>query len=139
MLIKRLFRHTALPLLIAVLAVMLVQAPVVRAAAAEGMRLAAGSVVPSLFVFSVVAQLLVRMQLMRPLERLAAPFWRRLHLPEASLTAFLLGMAGGYPLGAQSVASLYASGQLSKSEAEEALGSCHMMPAFSMAPVLSLW
>lgn len=142
MLIKRLLRPTELLLLLAVLFAMLVQAPLVRNAVTAGLRLAIGSLVPSLFAFSVVAQLLVRMQLMRPLERLAAPLWRKLHLPEASLTAFLLGAAGGYPLGAQTVASLYTAGQLGKSEAEEALGftnNCGLAYVVSvLAPILGL-
>jgi len=115
------------PWLMAVLAVIIVvfllwEAPIVRSAVGTGMQLAAGSLVPSLFLFAVVAQLLVRTGLLRPFERLTAPVFRLLHLPKASASAFLLGAAGGYPLGAETVAALHSAGQLSRSEAEEALG-----------------
>lgn len=140
--VKHLVGRSALPLLLAMLLVMLVKAPVVRNAVAAGMRLAVGNLVPSLFTFAVVAQLLVRMQMMRPLERLAAPLCRKLRLPEAALSAFLLGAAGGYPLGAQTVVSCFANGRLSSKQAEELLApanNCGVAYVFSvLVPVFSL-
>ena len=123
--------------------ILLVCAPAVRSAVAEGMRLSVGSVIPSLFVFAVVSHVIVRLNLLRPVERLLAPLFRRAFgLPPKAATALLLGVAGGYPLGAQTVAGLYASGGLSKREAEYALGFCNncgvAYVVSVMAPVLGL-
>ena len=96
-----------------------------RTAVREGMELAVGSVIPSLFVFSVLTQFLVRMRLLAPLESLISPVFGRLfRLPGAVFSAFLCGAVGGYPLGAQTVAALYRDGALSKSTAETALAFC---------------
>lgn len=104
-------------------AMLLTDASAVRQAAAAGMRLAAGNVIPSLFAFSVAADLLVHLDGLRPAERLLSPLYRYgFRLSPAAAAAFLIGTAGGYPLGAQTVAALYENGRLTKQEAEYALG-----------------
>ena len=119
-------KYTLAAALLVVAAVLLVCAPTVRSAVIEGMRLSAGSVIPSLFVFAVVSNVIVRLDLLSPLEQIFAPLFRRLfRLPPKTATALVLGAAGGYPLGAQTVAELYANGDLSKREAEYALSFCN--------------
>ena len=104
-------------------AMLLTDAAAVRQAAAAGMYLAAGKVIPSLFAFSVAADLLVHLDGLRPVERLLSPLYRYgFRLRPAAAAAFLIGTAGGYPLGAQTVAALYENGRLTKQEAEYALG-----------------
>lgn len=95
----------------------------VRTAVQNGMQLAIGSVIPSLFVFSVTADLIVRLEALRPASALLSPLYRRiLRLPPDAASALLLGAAGGYPIGAQTVAALYEAGRLTRREAEYALG-----------------
>lgn len=95
----------------------------VRTSVQNGMQLAIGSVIPSLFVFSVTADLIIRLEALRPASGLLSPLFRRiLHLPPDVASAFLLGAAGGYPVGAQTVVALYEAGRLTRREAEYALG-----------------
>lgn len=102
---------------------LLIGSATVRTAVQKGMQLAIGSVIPSLFVFSVTADLIVRLDALRPASRLLSPIFRRiLHLPLDAASAFLLGAAGGYPIGAQTVAALYEAGRLNRRETEYALG-----------------
>lgn len=104
-------------------AMLLTDASAVRQAAAAGMYLAAGNVIPSLFAFSVAADLLVHLDGLRPVERLLSPLYRYgFRVRPAAAAAFLIGTAGGYPLGAQTVSTLYENGRLTKQEAEYALG-----------------
>ena len=54
-----------------------------------------------------------------------------LRLPPAAGSAFLLGLLGGYPAGAQAVGVLYTRGELSEPDAERALAVCNQSgPSF---------
>ncbi len=113
----------------------------VRLGVKQGLSMAVQSVVPSLFTFSVLCDFAVSQNLFAPLERvLAKPFSYLFHLPGAGVTAFLLGMAGGYPMGARCVARLYAERKLDRESAEQLLSFCNNCgPAFLFAvamPVL---
>ena len=61
-------------------------------------------------------------------------------LPPQGASALVLGMLSGYPVGAQTAASLYASGQLTKEETERLLGFCsNAGPAFIFGMVGGLF
>ncbi|MBR5519996.1 MAG: hypothetical protein IKU55_04690 [Clostridia bacterium] len=116
---------------------------VVRSAVSTGLQIAGGSLVPSLFVFSVVAQLIVRLQLLQPLEACLAPMFRKLFgLSAPCVSAWLLGALGGYPIGAQVLVSQVRQGSLDVREAESALGICNLCGAAFVvsvvAPILGL-
>lgn len=112
--------------LCALLAVFLAEAGPVRQAAAEALALCAGSVVPALFPFLVLSILLVSLgfgELVSPyLSGLMTPLFR---LPGCASSAVLLGLAGGYPIGAQTAARLYGEGSLTRGEAERLLAFCN--------------
>ncbi len=56
---------------------------------------------------------------------------KALRLPPAAGSAFLLGLLGGYPAGAQAAGTLYARGELSGANAERALAVCNQSgPSF---------
>ena len=56
---------------------------------------------------------------------------RLLRLPPNAGSAFVIGMTGGYPAGAQAVGLLYERGELSRDEAEHALAVCNQAgPSF---------
>lgn len=104
------------------------------AAALNSLRLGVTGIVPSLFPFMVVSRLCVALGLAelagRRLSRLAG----LLSLSGAGLSAFALGLFGGYPLGAATVCQLYDEGRLHRSEAARLLAFCdNCGPAFAVS------
>ena len=100
--------------------------------AAEGVRsgltLCGQVILPSLFPFFVCSNLFVLLGFSARVCGLAA---RLLRLPPNAGSAFVIGMTGGYPAGAQAVGLLYERGELSRDEAEHALAVCNQAgPSF---------
>ncbi len=98
--------------------------------AAEGLDLCMRVIVPSLFPFFIVSTILtgllsrIKIPLFRPLGKL-------LHLPNNAETLFIIGLLGGYPVGAQCIAQAYKAGNLSLRDAERMLAFCsNAGPAF---------
>lgn len=100
--------------------------------AEEGLHVAFATAIPSLFPFFVVSGLLIRSGAVTILGRLCAPIFGRLYgLPGAAAGPFVLGLTGGYPVGAQATRALFEDGILSRSQAERLLGFCNNTgPAF---------
>ena len=109
-----------------VLVLFLAEAGFVRAAAAEALSLCARSVIPALFPFLVVSSLLLSLglgELLSPmLAGLMGPLFR---VDGVGSSALLLGLVGGYPIGAKTAADLYRGGRLSRPEAERLLAFCN--------------
>lgn len=91
--------------------------------AGAGVKLCIYSVIPSLFPFFVLSGLLTgalsgkAIPLLRPLGKLCG-------VPEGGESILAVGLLGGYPVGAQSIAQAYSSGQLDKKTARRLLGFC---------------
>ena len=98
----------------------------VRLAAVEALALCAGTVIPALFPFMAVSALLVSLgfgEWVSPrLAGLMTPLFR---LPGSASSALLLGLVGGYPIGARTAADLYREGLLTREEAERLLTFCN--------------
>ena len=113
-------------ILCGVLVWFLADAGQLRLEAAKALSLCAGTVIPALFPFMAVTGLLVRLgfgQWLAPyMAGLMAPLFR---LPGCAGSALLLGLVGGYPIGAHTAAELYASGALTRQEAERLLTFCN--------------
>lgn len=109
--------------------------------AAEGLQLCLQTVVPSLFPFLVAARLFLRSGAAQWCTRAVGPIMEPIFgLPPQGASALVLGMLSGYPVGAQTAASLYASGQLTKEETERLLGFCsNAGPAFIFGMVGGLF
>ena len=126
-------RH-ALPLLAALLALTaLIFAPAAaKTSARAGLALCAEMLVPSLLPFFILSGLLRRMGLPFLLGRVAEPLTLRLFgLSGAGASALLMGLTGGYPLGAAMLGDLVRDGGMKKEEAERALCFCNNSgPAF---------
>ncbi len=107
------------------------------AASRYGLRLCGELIVPSLFPFFVLSGLLARLGLPAALGRLLArPAARLLHVSGAGATALLLGLTGGYPMGAAYVAQLIREGTVSKAEGERLLLFCNNSgPAFLVGAI----
>ena len=106
----------------------------------EGIDICIRSVIPSLFPFVVLGCLLTgslsgsKIPLLYPLGKL-------FRIPTGAESLLLIGFLGGYPVGAQSIAQAYRSGQLSKQAAERMLAFCNQAgPSFLfgiLGPILS--
>lgn len=108
----------------------------------RGLLLCARTVIPSLFPFMVLSEIIVVGGLgSRLLERITAPMGRLLRLPRAGCTAVLLGMLCGFPVGAKCATLAWEQGDLTDDEAERTVA-CANNPssAFLISAVgISLW
>lgn len=111
------------------------------AQAAEGARaglsLCGRVIVPSLFPFAALSRIMLELRLPDRLGRVFGPLAKKLFgISGKGCTAFLLGLLGGYPLGAATAAELYSSGQIEREEANTLLGFCdNSGPAFIISAV----
>ncbi len=101
-------------------------------AAREGLMLSLHTAVPALFPFFVAGALLTHSGLAALIGRaLARPVWYLYGLSGNCAAALVLGLAGGYPVGAQTACELYRATLISKRDAELLLGFCNNSgPAF---------
>ena len=110
-------------------------------AAAEGIRrglsLCGEVLIPSLFPFLVLGGVLTRSGAADAVGRRIAPFTRWMFgLSGCAAPALLIGMVGGYPAGATTVAELYKRGALTRDEARRLLRFCVCAgPAFAVVAV----
>ena len=106
------------------------------AEAAEGVRrglsVCAGVIIPSLLPFLILSSLLTALELPRLLARIAGGLMSRLFgVPGAAAAPLLLGLTGGYPVGAAATAELVKRGELSPEEGGRVLAFCNNTgPAF---------
>ena len=105
--------------------------------ASRGLRLCGELIVPSLFPFFVLSFLLSRLGFPRLLGRLLSPLARRLfRVSGPGATALLIGLTGGYPMGAAYLADLTERGSISPAETERLLGFCNNSgPAFLVGAI----
>ncbi len=102
----------------------LMDAQTVVNGAIDGLHLAITVVIPSLFPFIFLCTLCsnhilgTESPVLHPLEKLCG-------MPKGSGNLLILGLCGGYPVGAQCVASAHKQGAISKQDAERLLGFCN--------------
>ena len=124
----------ALAAALAALGALLVCSQAALESARAGLTLCAQMIVPSLLPFFILSSLLQQLGLPGILGRLLSPVTQKLFgigIGGAGASALLLGVTGGYPLGADAVARLRRSGALTREQAERALAFCNNSgPAF---------
>ena len=103
----------------------------------EGLRLCAELLLPSLFPFFVLSLLLSRLGFPAWLGQKIAPAAARLfRVSGAGATALVVGLCGGYPLGAVYITDLLKRGTIRPREAERLLAFCNNSgPAFIVGAV----
>ena len=95
-------------------------------AAHDALVLCAQTVIPSLFPFFVLSSLLVQSDVPRLLSRaMAGVMYPLFGVSGAGASALILGLLGGYPVGARTVAELYGRGEIAREEAEQLLAFCN--------------
>lgn len=109
----------------------------VSAAITQALNLCVQVLLPSLFPFFVLSSMLISLGVVQRLSLvLEKPFRWLFGLSGIFGASFLLGAAGGYPVGAKTVTALYRQGQCSQQEAEKALCFCNNAgPAFLISAV----
>ena len=97
------------------------------------------TVIPSLLPFFFLS-ILINTSLSGCRLGILKPVCTLLHIPQGGESLLLLGLIGGYPIGAQSIATVYENGSLVKSEAQRLLGFCsNAGPAFIFGMCASLF
>lgn len=123
----------------ACMVVMILDAPTVSAGARDGIGLCVSTVIPSLFPFFVISNFIRGGITGRNTPKLQL-LGKFLGIPTGAEYAFLLGILGGYPIGAQTAKHLYASGSISKQDASRLLAFCNNAgPAFIFGMTASLF
>lgn len=107
------------------------------AAGREGLALCANTIVPSLFPFFVLSSLVVGLGYAEGLGRVLGKFMGPLFgLNGCCASALVLGLVGGYPVGAKTAAELVRQGLCSRQEGQRMLGFCsNAGPAFLVGVV----
>lgn len=102
------------------------------AGAKRGLEVCAGVIVPALLPFLIVSALLTGLGLPRLLAKAAGPLFTKLFgVSGAAAAPFLLGLTGGYPVGAAATAELCRRGELDGEEGSHILPFCgNTGPAF---------
>ena len=123
---KRLLRVREIPrlanwLLLAgcgALALLLVMdSPLAMQGAREGLALSGQVIIPSMYPFFVIGGLFVQL-IGNNKRRKSALLWKLLRQPPAAMGVILLGLLGGYPLGAKTATQLMERGQLTRGQAQ---------------------
>lgn len=97
----------------------------VRTAASEALYLCAHAVIPALFPFLAVSGLLLSLGFGSWVSPRLAGLMGLYRLPGCAGSALLLGLVGGYPIGAGTAAELYRSRLLTEEEALRLLAFCN--------------
>lgn len=102
-----------------------------------GLNVCTGKILPSLLPFFIASSLLTNLGVTSYAGKLLSPISSRLfRVSGAGGSAFIMGLLGGYPLGASYIAELYEHSQIEKSEAERLLVFCNNSgPAFIIGAV----
>lgn len=92
----------------------------------KGLRLCTVTVIPSLFPFMIISELIIKNPTIYKISRLLRRPMRILFgVGEAGGCAFILGTLCGFPIGAKTAVSAYDSGQISKDELSRLLCFCN--------------
>lgn len=91
----------------------------------KGLYACSNIIIPSLFPFMVASSLAACGELPKPVKKIISfPMKKLFKLPEECFTAVILGLIGGYPVGAKTAGALYSCGKISYSQAKKLILFC---------------
>lgn len=123
-------RHLHLFISIAIMILLILKPSTAILGASEGIDVCIKAVIPALFPFFIVTTYL-NTSLLGHSVPLLLPLSKMLKIPKGGDSLLLLGLIGGYPVGAQLIAQAYHSQQISKRTSKILLGYCNNAgPAF---------
>jgi len=112
-------RKLAVTAALCAMAALIFSAKEAAAACLNALELCGRMIIPALFPFFVLSILLNRLGLPGMLGKVFAPFASRLYgISGAGASALLIGLTGGYPLGAAYIADMERQGSITASEGE---------------------
>lgn len=92
----------------------------------RGLSVCAEVLVPTLFPYMIISEILVRADLGSCVGKITkSPMSRLFGISGSGAGALLLGLICGFPIGAKTAAALYENGELSKNECERLLAFCN--------------
>ncbi len=110
--------------------ILILDAKTAMQGAIDGVELCIKTVIPSLFPFFFFSGLIGSF-IIGYSGKLLKPIGRICGMPSGTEAIFLLGITGGYPVGAQAIRTAYDAGQIQKEDAQRLLGFCNNAgPAF---------
>lgn len=103
----------------------------------NALRLCVELIIPSLFPFFVLSGLLNKLGLPDAVARILAPCAKRLFgVSGRGASALIIGLLGGYPLGAAYIADMRRAEEITREEGEQLIGFCNNTgPAFIIGAV----
>lgn len=123
-------KHVIVLLMAAVLILMIINSTALSSSVYSGVVLCLRVVIPSLFPFFIITAYMNGI-IMQHNVKLLRPIGKFCRIPQGAESMLLIGLLGGYPVGAQCVVQAYESNALSRSDAERMLGFCNNAgPAF---------
>lgn len=123
-------RAVAIAMAVVLAVLMMKDASLAAEAVRRGLLLCARTMIPSLFPFMVVAELIVRSGAGRWISRLGGWLLQPLFgIGEAGCVSVTLGALCGFPVGARTAASYYRRGQMSAEEFERVICFCNLPSA----------
>lgn len=102
-----------------------------------GLSLIGSDILPSLFPFMVISAYICENKLIHKLALLSDKFTKKIFRTNGyGIISFILGVMGGYPVGAKVIHDYYVTGKLSQNEAERLFYWCiNPSPAFTVTAI----
>lgn len=94
--------------------------------AKKGLLLWFNTVLPTLLPFIIMSNLIIRLQITKPLSKFLYPFFHFIfRVSKGGCYPILIGFLSGIPVGAKSVGDLYSNGSIEEEEAQYLLSFCN--------------
>ena len=124
----------------AAMLILILDTPTAIRGAQEGIQLCLQTVIPSLFPFFLLANIVVSLLSGSRFSRLFRAFGSFCRMPQGAEGLLVIGCIGGYPVGARCIADAYSRGMLSFAQANRMLGfCCNAGPSFLFGMVSALF